>query len=556
MWDYKDVHNVISENMATGNLEAIVLRRYPENIDKIQAMSTLRTEALAQMSRLKLLMLWNLNFSGSLNFLSSELGYLCWDKYPFSCLPSSFEPDKLVELILPHSNIRQLWEGTKPLHNLTRIDLSHSKNLIMMPNFSMIPNLEWLDLEGCIKLVQIDPSIGILRRLFKLNLKNCKNLISIPNNIIGLSSLKHLNISGCPKLLNNQLLQRQIKHLEMLDNKESTTQYQSTSCIPSFRFSFFRKRKDSVGLLLPSLSRLSCLQYLDLSFCNLLQIPNAIGWLHSLEILNLGGNNFVTLPSSIKELSKLRQLNLEHCKQLKYLPELASNTVLPVGKTFFGRYVAGLYIFDCPSLIEMECCYRMAFSWMIQLLQVHMQSDLPMGQIDIVIPRAQIPIWFNKQNVGSSISMDPSPIMHDNNWIGVACCLTFVAHDDPNNLGEGRSPHIGFGFQSKQRGRFPVIPIHLEKDLVTVELEHLLLIFFTRGECIDYYMSHITKGLHDISSTIELAAVVEQPLGLHLEVKNCGYRWISKEDLEQLNPQMMHSGSGNSSVQIKYVTNN
>ncbi|MCI05446.1 TMV resistance protein N-like, partial [Trifolium medium] len=100
---------------ATGNLEAIVLRRYPENIDKIQAMSTLRAEALAQMSRLKLLMLWNLNFSGSLNFLSSELGYLCWDKYPFTCLPSNFEPNKLVELILPHSNIRQLWEGTKVL---------------------------------------------------------------------------------------------------------------------------------------------------------------------------------------------------------------------------------------------------------------------------------------------------------------------------------------------------------------------------------------------------------------------------------------------------------
>ena len=256
---------------------------------------------------------------------------------------------------------------------MTHIDLSHSKNLIMMPNFLKTPNLELLDLEGCIKLVQIDPSIGILRKLFKLNLKNCKNLLSIPHNIFGLSSLKHLNLSGCPKLLKNHQLQRKIEHSEMLDNKESTTQYQSTSCIhrvlkPSFRF--FRKREDSVGLLLPSLSRLSCLQYLDISFCNLLQIPNAIGWLHCLEILNLGGNNFLTLPSSIKELSKLRQLNLEHCKQLKYLPELPSNTVLPVRKTFFGRYVAGLYIFDCPSLIEMERCYRMAFSWMIQLLEV------------------------------------------------------------------------------------------------------------------------------------------------------------------------------------------
>jgi Leucine-rich repeat (LRR) protein len=256
------------------------------------------------------------------------------------------------------------------------IDLSHSKNLIMMPNFLEIPNLELLNLEGCIKLEQVDPSISILRRLSKLNLKNCTNLVSIPNNIIGLSSLKDLNLSGCPKLLNNLALKRQrkIEHLEILDNKESNAQYQSTSFIgkvlkPSFRCSVFQKPDHhSVSLLLPLWSHMSCLQYLDLSFCNLVQIPNAIGWLNCLETLNLGGNNFVTLPSSIKELSKLRELNLEHCKQLKYLPELPSETVMPVIETFFVR--GGLYIFDCPSLIETECCYRMAFSWMIQLLKV------------------------------------------------------------------------------------------------------------------------------------------------------------------------------------------
>jgi hypothetical protein len=158
----------------------------------------------------------------------------------------------------------------------------------------------------------------------------------------------------------------------MLDRKESTSQYQSTAFTvlkPSFWFwKIFQKQEDSVCLLLPSSSHLSCLQNLDISFCNLLQIPNAIGWLHFLEMLNLGGNNFVTLPSSIKELFKLRELNLGHCKQLKYLPELPSETVMPVIETFFVR--GGLYIFDCPSLIETECCYRMAFSWMMQLLKV------------------------------------------------------------------------------------------------------------------------------------------------------------------------------------------
>jgi Leucine-rich repeat (LRR) protein len=86
----------------------------------------------------------------------------------------------------------------------------------MMPRFLEIPNLEYLDLEGCIKLVQIDPSIGVLKRLSELNLlQDCENLVSIPMNIFGLSSLKYLNLSGRPKLLNKQLLkrQRQIENL-------------------------------------------------------------------------------------------------------------------------------------------------------------------------------------------------------------------------------------------------------------------------------------------------------------------------------------------------------
>jgi hypothetical protein len=37
-----------------------------------------------------------------------------------------------------------------------------------MPDFGDIPNLEELNLNGCIKVVQIDPSIGVLRKLYFL----------------------------------------------------------------------------------------------------------------------------------------------------------------------------------------------------------------------------------------------------------------------------------------------------------------------------------------------------------------------------------------------------
>jgi len=65
------------------------------------------------MSHRKLLVLDKMNFSGRLDNLSNELRYLTWDIYPFEGLLPSFDPDKLVGLLLPNSNIKQLWEDTK-----------------------------------------------------------------------------------------------------------------------------------------------------------------------------------------------------------------------------------------------------------------------------------------------------------------------------------------------------------------------------------------------------------------------------------------------------------
>ena len=52
----------------------------------------------------------NLN-SHDLKYLSNELRLLDWNDYPFKCLPSSFQPDNLVALIMQDSSIEQLWEG-------------------------------------------------------------------------------------------------------------------------------------------------------------------------------------------------------------------------------------------------------------------------------------------------------------------------------------------------------------------------------------------------------------------------------------------------------------
>jgi hypothetical protein len=75
-------------------------------------------------------------------------------------------------------------------------------------------------------------------------------------------------------------------------------------------------------------------------------------------------------------------------------------------------------------------------------------------------------MWFNKQNVVSSINMDPLPNMDDKNLIGVACCITFVAHDDPTSLGNGwpmDEAYIMLGFESNQRESIPLVLYILKK---------------------------------------------------------------------------------------------
>ncbi|QCD87427.1 maintenance of ploidy protein MOB1 [Vigna unguiculata] len=436
------------------------------------------------------------------------------------------------------------------LPNLTMLDMRHSKYLIAVPDLSEVPRLERLHLEGCIQLVEIHPSIGILRELRYLNLKNCKNLVLNLNMLFGISSLSGLNLSGCSKLLNSKMLMepRDTKHLEEIVKITNAIQFPTSSVYKllmlPFNFLYPPKPEDSLGLVL-SLSSVPCLVYLDISFCNLLRIPDEIGNLHSLVGLNLGGNKFVTLPSTIKQLSNLQRLNLEHCKQLKYLPELPTIKQKNIG----GYYGLGLNIFDCTKLSDMEHCYSMVFSWMTQNLQVFFQPTISSARIEmeIVIPGSEIPKWFNKQSASRSISMDPSDVIDDPNLIGVAICVLFVTHQDPINLGErddDRFSTFWFSVNNSKRREYMGVPIYFKKDLVTVGLDHLFTVFYSRQEFI-HVLSTPPNTMHELHQT-EFGTSTHNPKGLRVVVKKCGYRWVFKEDLQQFNSNMFFSTNSSS----------
>ncbi|MCH81465.1 TIR-NBS-LRR resistance protein, partial [Trifolium medium] len=232
VWLHKHCSDVMSENMEK-NVEAIVLKGNAQDTKKLTA------EALSTMFRLRLLKLEDVEVLGNLTNLSNQLRYVAWDGYPFMHLPTSFQPNHLVELILKYSNIEQLWNDKKiNLPNLRTLDLSFSENLMTMSDFGVVPNLERLNLEGCIKLVEMNLSTGLPKKLVFMNLKNCISLKCIPNGISGLNSLEYLNLCSCSEAFNNP------RDLEF-----------------------------------PSLASFDGLREVDISFCSLSHLPGDIGGL-------------------------------------------------------------------------------------------------------------------------------------------------------------------------------------------------------------------------------------------------------------------------------------
>ena len=95
------------------------------------------------------------------------------------------------------------------------MDLSFSKNLARLPDFSGAPNLETFVLEGCTKLTEVHLSLLNLKKLVLMNLKDCKSLKTLTGKL-EMSSLVELNLTGCSKFINLPKFGESMKHLSKL----------------------------------------------------------------------------------------------------------------------------------------------------------------------------------------------------------------------------------------------------------------------------------------------------------------------------------------------------
>ncbi|KAB1227783.1 Protein SUPPRESSOR OF npr1-1, CONSTITUTIVE 1 [Morella rubra] len=197
--------------------------------------------------------------------------------------------------------------------NLKRLDLGQCSSLIKTPNFTEIPNLEFLDLSNCASLSQIHQSIGVLKRLEELNLQNCTRLKSHPD-FTGISNIRFLNLSNCASLshVNSSILV--LKQLQELD---------LGFCI-------------SLKSLPLDMTSLKSLEVLTLSMCKEIEkFPKIVG-ITSLKVLRWGH----TLPEDFppfSSLSNLYDLSFSGCSRLEEFPDLS---VLKHVSWFHAHYTA------------------------------------------------------------------------------------------------------------------------------------------------------------------------------------------------------------------------
>ncbi|XP_057990106.1 disease resistance protein RPV1-like [Hevea brasiliensis] len=409
LWNYNDICRVLSTETGTQNVESILL-----DMHEVKDNLVLSSTAFKKIYALRFLKFFNVSNSGqgqvllpsSLEFLPEGLRYLYWDRYPSKYLPLKGCTKYLVELHMPSSNLKELWNGDEArvidLGNLRLLDLRDSSELTRVPDLSSVPNLEFLSLRGCLSLIEIPSSICNLKSLTLLDISFYQNVNGLPENIGNLELLQELNIfSSRIKALPSSI--NQLKNLVDLN---------CGLC---------------EGLTLPPLTGLSCLLDMSLNYSGILEIPQSLGCLVSLTYLHLAESNFESITASIKQLSQLETLWLDGCKRLKLLPELpclerlhaSGCTSLESASTSF-LFTEHEVEYRIATFLEFRNCINLDKEKVMEdVLETHLLND---EIVELCIPGDEVPQRMRYKNQrGSSLSFT----LDKPNLIAVSLCLVF-----------------------------------------------------------------------------------------------------------------------------------
>ncbi|ONI21273.1 hypothetical protein PRUPE_2G057100 [Prunus persica] len=361
LWFYEDVEQVLTESTGTRNIQGIMVNL--PNPAKI----TLNPECFRNMVNLEIFINCNASLCGHINYLPNTLRLIHWDRCQLQSLPPNFQGNRLVEFNMPNgcqlqslppnfqgnhlvefnmpcSHIRQL-DGFnfKHLSKLTTMNLMGCQFLEKIPDLSGIPNIKYLDLTNCTRLVEVHGSVGFLDKLVELDLSGCVKLMRF-GTTLRLKSLEELCLVGCETLESFPEIEVEMESLWCLDISGSGVRELPPSiayltglrlldlrgCFNLTRFATLRlKSLENLDLRnckslesFPEIEvEIESLRFLRISESGIRGLPPSIAYLTGLRLLDLRGCFNLTRFATLR-LKSLEELDLSNCKSLESFPEI------------------------------------------------------------------------------------------------------------------------------------------------------------------------------------------------------------------------------------------
>ncbi|KAI4357492.1 hypothetical protein L6164_001438 [Bauhinia variegata] len=163
LWKHEDIYHVLKKNKGIEEIHGMSFD--VSNIREIY----LRPDMLEDMDNLKILKFYNsqcyhksrLHILDDLRNFPEELRYFQWDGYPHRSVPLNSCAHNIVELYMPNSHMKQLWDGNPHLPNLKILNLVGCNHLIGIPDLSVAPNIRLIDVRGCTSLSQLYSSSSL-----------------------------------------------------------------------------------------------------------------------------------------------------------------------------------------------------------------------------------------------------------------------------------------------------------------------------------------------------------------------------------------------------------
>ncbi|KAH9288954.1 hypothetical protein KI387_033071, partial [Taxus chinensis] len=292
---------------------------------------------------LKLLVVRDNYFNEEFATLSRSLVWLRWHGFQQKTLPLWLSLKNLRVLELHRAyNLEELWgdEADPPLE-LRELIVTRGLRFTSLPtSIGRLKDLKKIICEYCKGLRDLPKEICYLQSLEHLDLRGCSSEC-LPTEFGDLRNMRHLDLSHCTELRMLPVSFKQLIHLKYINLEWCFHLYFTSANIDILKnmtkleyLNFAECCKVEELPLLPYQGALRELHLFRMD--SLREIPDSIGELSKLQVLEIGSHNLESLPTSLGSLSSLTKLELNSCSKLKSLPlsigNLSSLTSLAINE--------------------------------------------------------------------------------------------------------------------------------------------------------------------------------------------------------------------------------